>query len=82
MVGDNPGARIDPEVIAPLSKLEGMIGSENREVVTRLDALLQEIRRGGQVILQVGETELARVVAKGMVAHTRRTGKSLLEGAI
>lgn len=26
MVGDNPGARVDPEVIAPLSKLENMIG--------------------------------------------------------
>ena len=26
MVGDNPGARQDPEVIAPLSKLKGMIG--------------------------------------------------------
>ena len=27
MVGDNPGARVDPEVIAPLSKLEGMLGN-------------------------------------------------------
>lgn len=26
MVGDNPGARTDPEVIAPLSKLQGMLG--------------------------------------------------------
>lgn len=26
MVGDNPGARVDPEVIAPLSKLENMMG--------------------------------------------------------
>ena len=26
MVGDNPGARRDPEVIAPLSKLQGMMG--------------------------------------------------------
>lgn len=26
MVGDNVGARVDPEVIAPLSKLEGMMG--------------------------------------------------------
>lgn len=79
MVGDNPGARIDPEVIAPLSKLEGMIGGDNREIVSRLDALIQEIRKGGQVILQVGETEIARVVARGMNAYTRRTGKPLLE---
>jgi len=79
VVGDNPGARIDPEVIAPLSKLEGMIGGDNREIVARLDALIQEIRKGGQVILQVGETEIARVVARGMNAYTRRTGKPLLE---
>lgn len=26
MVGDNPGARVDPEVIAPLSKLQAMMG--------------------------------------------------------
>ena len=29
MVGDNPGANHDPEVIAPLSKLKGMIGDRN-----------------------------------------------------
>jgi TP901 family phage tail tape measure protein len=30
-VGDNPGARFDPEVVAPLSKLQGML--ETRETV-------------------------------------------------
>ena len=29
MVGDNPGANHDPEVIAPLSKLKGMIGDRS-----------------------------------------------------
>tara|TARA_R110000764_G_scaffold38443_2_gene85158 strand:+ start:3189 stop:5567 length:2379 start_codon:yes stop_codon:yes gene_type:complete len=28
LVGDNPNARVDPEVIAPLSKLKGMLGSQ------------------------------------------------------
>ena len=32
MVGDNPGARTDPEVIAPLSKLQTMMGSNKTEV--------------------------------------------------
>ncbi len=31
MVGDNPNARVDPEVIAPLSKLKGMIGDTGSE---------------------------------------------------
>lgn len=35
MVGDNPGAKVDPEVIAPLSKLEGMFGRGVQEVVVR-----------------------------------------------
>lgn len=29
IVGDNPNARIDPEVIAPLSKLQGMMGGRD-----------------------------------------------------
>ena len=29
VVGDNPNARMDPEVIAPLSKLQGMLGKAN-----------------------------------------------------
>ena len=29
VVGDNPNARMDPEVIAPLSKLQGMLGKSN-----------------------------------------------------
>lgn len=29
VVGDNPGASVDPEVIAPLSKLQNMIGSQH-----------------------------------------------------
>lgn len=34
MVGDNPGARVDPEVIAPLSKLQSYMGGA-QEVVVR-----------------------------------------------
>jgi hypothetical protein len=32
MVGDNPNASFDPEVIAPLSKLEGMFSGGNRKI--------------------------------------------------
>lgn len=31
LIGDNPGAILDPEVIAPLSRLQGMMGSGQRE---------------------------------------------------
>lgn len=33
VVGDNPNARMDPEVIAPLSKLQGMLGKANQGAV-------------------------------------------------
>lgn len=36
MVGDNPNARIDPEVIAPLSKLREMMGGQQIEVFGRI----------------------------------------------
>ena len=36
LVGDNPNARIDPEVIAALSKLQDMMGGQRVEVVGRI----------------------------------------------
>ena len=36
MVGDNAGASVDPEVIAPLSKLEKIIGSTSIQVYGRI----------------------------------------------
>ena len=36
MVGDNRGANIDPEVVAPLSKLKGMLGGNAVEVYGRI----------------------------------------------
>ena len=37
IVGDNPNAMSDPEVIAPLSKLRGMMGGNNVQVTGRID---------------------------------------------
>ena len=36
MVGDNKGANIDPEVVAPLSKLKGMLGGNSVQVYGRI----------------------------------------------
>jgi hypothetical protein len=33
LVGDNPGANVDPEVIAPLSKLQGMMGAGTQKII-------------------------------------------------
>jgi hypothetical protein len=48
LVGDNPGAQYDPEVVAPLSKLSKMMGGGTVVMETRLkgdDIYLQQKRR-------------------------------------
>jgi len=74
LVGDNKNARSDPEVISPLSKLQeivenavrGALGSERKQ------------EQSGDIILQVGETELGRVAIKAINAVHRQTGMTLL----
>jgi hypothetical protein len=36
MVGDNQGAGVDPEVIAPLSKLQDMMGGQQVQVTGKI----------------------------------------------
>ena len=36
MVGDNRGANVDPEVVAPLSKLKNLIGGGNTNLYGRI----------------------------------------------
>ena len=36
LIGDNKNARIDPEVVAPLSKLRNMLGGANTNVYGRI----------------------------------------------
>lgn len=45
MVGDNKGAAHDPEVVSPLSKLQGMIGSGDPEVVRLLGRIVALMER-------------------------------------
>lgn len=79
MVGDNPGANVDPEVVAPLSKLQEMMGGGNQEsveVLYMILAALQEyIRR--PIILEANGTQLARVVDDSRDDRNRRAGRTL-----
>lgn len=47
MVGDNPGARTDPEVIAPLSKLQGMMGGAHVTGTIKGRDIVLSQERGG-----------------------------------
>jgi TP901 family phage tail tape measure protein len=54
MVGDNPGANVDPEVISPLSKLKDMLGNNvtvnlNGEFMLRGRDLLLAVQKENQI---------------------------------
>lgn len=59
MVGDNKNARVDPEVIAPLSKLRGMLGDAGGGFVatTRIE--------GGDLLVLVERAQMQRTRARG-----------------
>jgi len=60
MVGDNKNAKVDPEVIAPLSKLKGMLNTG------------QNITVGGAI--DIHGDALRMVLERADYDHTRRTG--------
>lgn len=60
MVGDNPGAASDPEVIAPLSKLRSYMGGQRLQLVGNVAFELH-----GDVARAVLNRENARIIALG-----------------
>lgn len=61
MVGDNPNASVDPEVIAPLSKLKSMMGgmAQRVEVVGRI------VAQGDQLLVVIENAERNRLRTRG-----------------
>ena len=55
IVGDNPGAANDPEVVAPLSKLKSMLGGEMNVALN-----VAGIVKGGDIWLSYDETSEQR----------------------
>jgi len=78
MVGDNRNAGQDPEVISPLSKLQGMLGGGSEEMVAILKLILAAIQ-SQSMSLKIGESEFARLIASCINSEQRRTGKALIE---
>jgi phage-related protein len=80
MVGDNKGAAADPEVVAPLSKLQGMLESgSNAEVVALLQAMYQLMQETGRrpVVLEANGTQIAKVTTNATTDVNRRAGRTL-----
>lgn len=80
MVGDNRNAQADPEVVSPLSKLQGMLNGGNQEVVTAINQLMELIKNlQTPVIMKVGETEFGKAVIRTASIANRQSGYTLFE---
>lgn len=79
MVGDNRGATADPEVISPLSTLQGMLDVSNQTMVAVLMQILEAIRSSDrETVIKFGETELGRAAIKAINSVQTQAGKTLL----
>lgn len=79
MVGDNRGAAADPEVVSPLSTLQGMLDVSNQTMVAVLMQILDAIRSSDrETVIKFGETELGRATIKAINSVQAQAGKTLL----
>ncbi|WP_054939066.1 hypothetical protein [Paenibacillus ihuae] len=79
MVGDNRGAAADPEVVSPLSTLQGMLDVSNQTMVAVLMQILDAIRSSDrETVIKFGETELGRAAIKAINSVQAQAGKTLL----
>lgn len=78
MVGDNRNASTDPEVISPLSKLQGMIdsGSGNAEIIELLRLIVELLRSGisAELIGSMFGSDFKRTVLKIVADDNARRG--------
>ena len=78
MVGDNRNAQVDPEVISPLSKLQGLIGA-NPEIVELLRIIVELLRSGMNIeiinYMFRNSKEFSREVVKAVAEDNARRGK-------
>ena len=78
MVGDNRNASVDPEVISPLSKLQGMIdsGNGNAEIIELLKLIVELLRSGisAELIGSVFESDFKRTVLRIVADDNARRG--------
>jgi phage-related protein len=79
MVGDNRNARNDPEVVAPLSKLNNMVGgnTDNTETNDLLRQVLKAIQNQN-LSIKIGESEFGRAAIKSINNVQRQAGSRLL----
>lgn len=83
MVGDNRGASSDPEVIAPLSKLEDIMGngggSDNQVLVNAIQRVEQAVKEIKHIQAVIGRDAVGRA-SVGYINEENRRGNNPLLG--
>ena len=82
MIGDNPDAHINPEVVAPLGDLAKMIGDAMNAAVDKLAGKMSGGRSQNLTIVVKlsDDTELTRTIIKNINECTRQDGKCVISG--
>lgn len=91
MVGDNPGAMNDPEVISPLSKLQAMLDVRDESMADSIasaigSAVMTAMQTGGQsrsgqqgdIVLQIDGVAFARLMNAYNANESKRIGGSMM----
>jgi hypothetical protein len=71
MVGEYPGARTNPEVIAPLSELREMVGDNDEEIIW-LQRIVQAIRETANRPVTISRNDIGRASVDYMNDEIRR----------
>ncbi|MNW51730.1 hypothetical protein D3C74_292230 [compost metagenome] len=76
VVGDNKGAASNPEVIAPLNKLQDIMSNNNgnSQILGALNSILTAIQRGQNINVSISQNAITNAAVSGIRDHQRRTG--------
>jgi len=80
VIGDNPNAAADPEVIAPLSKLENMILSDNDRVVEAIYLLINTMENKSFDIALDGDSLAEKLESRREKVKARRGRQAIVCG--
>lgn len=77
MVGDNKNAAVDPEVVTPLSKLQGMLDTGNQGVIAALMMVIDAIENIN-MSMDIDGDKLTRVVRDRLRTENSRVGGNVV----
>lgn len=81
LMGEYPGAKHNPEIVAPQSILQETMDSSNAKYVALLDKklnMLIEAVNNVDMEVSIGDDVIAKSAARGNKAYKKRTGNNLL----